>query len=363
MSTLRELRQQLGLSQTELATKTGLRQATISALENGHTRPHNSTIRAIAATLGVEVERVREALTEAGDPEVTTGDAIAQLERGWPFLAGLDADLRHGLAASLVAEWTHSSTALEGNTMSLGDTLFVLAEGLTVSGKSFREHQELHGHSQALGLMASWTRSRRPIQIGELHRLHHAVQTGTSIDSLAPVGRWKVEPNGTNAITSNGSSTWHDYALPQHVPALIESWVKALASLCRNPLLKGSRETKPPFPSDEVRRAALDAYTDAHLGFVSVHPYADGNGRLARLLANIPVLRAGLPPLLISATKRRDYLVLLGDYSIARGQPQPGEELVPESSERNALHNFFASCWQSTLDLVSDFHQRQADRS
>jgi len=54
-------------------------------------------------------------------------------------------------------------------------------------------------------------------------------------------------------------------------------WLKNLARACRNPLIKDGRHSHDP----HSRAAALDAYTDAHLGFVSIHPYAHGNGRMA----------------------------------------------------------------------------------
>jgi Fic family protein len=241
----------------------------------------------------------------------------------------------------------------------VGDTLFVLTEGLTISGKSLREHQELHGHAQALGLMAGWVRARQSVRVEHLHQLHRAVQTGTVIDALAPVGSWKIEPNGTTAMTTSGRTQWHDYAKPAHVPLLMEAWLKTLARTCRNPLLKTLRGRK---DDQRTRDAALDAYTTAHLGFVSVHPYADGNGRMARLLANIPILRAGLPPLLVGAAHRRDYLALLGDYSLRRGQPQPGEDLLQTGPEHEALRSFFLLQWQGTLDLVAEYQRRQAVR-
>ncbi len=366
MPSLRDLRQQSGLTQAELATRSSLRQATISALENGHTRPHPATVSALATALQAAPEQIRAALSVtlkvSGESPDEPTDAIAQMGRDWPFLEGLDPDLRSGLAASLVAEWTHSSTALEGNTISAGDTLFVLTEGLTVSGKSLREHQELHGHAQALSLMAAWARARRAIRVEHLHQLHRAVQTGTTIDAFAPVGRWKVEPNGTNAITTGGTTQWHEYAEPRHVPVLVATWLKSLATFCRHPLLKTATHSAEDGRDPARREAALDAYTDAHLGFVAIHPYADGNGRMARLLANVPLLRAGLPPLLIDAAGRRKYLTLLGDYTLARGQPAPGENLALPGHERDALRQLFATCWESTLERVADFHRRQARR-
>lgn len=65
------------------------------------------------------------------------------------FLDGLDADLRGALLAQLRDLWTHTSTALEGNTLTLGETAFVLAEGITISGKPLEDHREVVGHARA----------------------------------------------------------------------------------------------------------------------------------------------------------------------------------------------------------------------
>ncbi len=361
MKTLPELRREAGLSQADLAALAGLRQATISAIENRRSRPHRGTISALARALKTTEEVISQALTdyqEAAEEGRGGGDVDA-LRGDWPFLSGLDPDLRRGLAHSLVAEWTHTSTALEGNTISAGDTMFVLTEGLTVSGKSLREHQELYGHAQALRLMASWAGKGLPLRIEQLHELHRAVQTGAVIDIVAPVGRWKVEPNGTNVLSTDGATHWHEYAEPRHVPSLTKVWLDDLARACRRRVIA----SKTGVPDDADREALCDTYTDVHLGFVGIHPYADGNGRLARLLANLTLLRAGVPPLLLGVEQRREYLTLLGDYSIRRGQPAPGEDLVIAGPERDALHRFFAICWERTFELVIEFHDRQAIRS
>lgn len=362
MPDFRELRKQARLSQAELAIRSGIRQATISALENGRSSAHASTVLALATGLDLAAEVVRGALNQSLSP--LEASPVECIGHEWAFLEGLDADLRSGLAQSLVAEWTHSSTALEGNTITAGDTLFVLSEGLTISGKSLREHQELHGHAQALGLMTALAQARQTIRVEHLHQLHRAIMTGAVIDSLAPVGRWKVEPNGTNAITTGGTSQWHDYAQPKHVPFLIEAWIKLLAQICRSRSLRtaSGAGTSTSTGTGQLQDRLLDAYTDLHLGLTAIHPYADGNGRLARLLANLPILRAGQAPLLIALAKRRDYLTLLGDYTLARGRLQPAEDLVKPCPERDRLRTFFADQWRSTQALVADFQNRQASR-
>lgn len=355
MLTFKELRIRAQLSQAELAHQAGMRQASISAIENGQTQPQKSTREKLASALNCTPDELQQALrTQTHDPQLGN-EAISQFSKDWPFLAGLDSDLRKGLATSLVADWTHSSTALEGNTITLGDTLFVLTEGLTVSGKSLREHQEIHGHSQALALLANYTRSQKPLTISQLHELHRAVQTGAVIDAFAPIGKWKVEPNGTTAITSQGTSQWHDYAHPRDTPFLIQDFLQ---------LTTKAQQTLPPFsPNSQNTTSIVSAYTSVHLAFVAIHPYADGNGRLARLLANLPLLRAGWPPLLIPSNERRNYLTLLGDYSLSRGKPKQGEELNFSNPQFNAAQDFFQDCCQSSFNSLQSFHQKQQERN
>jgi len=264
---------------------------------------------------------------------------------GITFLAGLDRDLRAGLAAEIHALWSHTSTALEGNTLTLGDTAFVLQEGLTVSGKSLRDHQEVIGHARAIDLIYAIIDQRHAVTAEDLHQLHRAMQTEHVVDAFNPSGRWKVEPNGTTALQSSGASQWHDYARPEHVASLMAEWLDQLARM---------RKAGAPDP--------LDDYTDLHLGFTAIHPYADGNGRMARLLANIPIIERGEVPVLIPSERRRDYLIQMGDWSIACGAPVPDQPLVPRMAARTSLRDFFATVSQPARDLVAAYRQRQTGR-
>ena len=263
---------------------------------------------------------------------------------GIAFLAGLDRDLRQGLAAEMRALWTHHSTAIEGNTLTLGDTAFVLQEGLTVSGKSLKDHQEVMGHARAIDLVYAIIDQRRPVTVEDLHALHLSIQSERVFDAFAPLGRWKVEPNGTTALLSSNCQQWHDYAQPAHVSHLMTAWLTELNVL------------------RQQRRDPLDAYTDLHLGFAAIHPYADGNGRLTRLLANLPVIEGGEPPILVPQERRREYITRMGDWSIARGAPTPGEPLVPRIPERDALRAFFEDVAKPARTLVASYRSRQAAR-
>ncbi|NIP95922.1 MAG: Fic family protein, partial [Akkermansiaceae bacterium] len=87
-------------------------------------------------------------------------------------------------------------------TLTLGDTHFILEEGLTVSGKPIREHQEVIGHASAIGLM--YRALSDPLTENTLFDLHRAVQAEVTHDVYRPTGAWKVEPNGTYTIDAAG---------------------------------------------------------------------------------------------------------------------------------------------------------------
>ena len=188
------------------------------------------------------------------------------------FLAGLDADLRQSLLNQIRDAWTHNSTALEGNSLTLGDTKFVIEEGLTVAGKPVKDHQEVIGHAAAITQI--YNLLGRDVTADDLFALHRSVQAERVVDIYKPLGSWKVEPNGTYAVNENGTQVFVEYAAPEHVPALMAEVLDHV----------NATRVRPDDPG-----AAAPAYARIHAGFVSIHPFWDGNGRLARLLANVPL--------------------------------------------------------------------------
>ena len=158
------------------------------------------------------------------------------------FLEGLDTDLRVALLMSLRALWTHTSTALEGNTFTLGDTAFFLQEGLTVGGKSLREHEEIYGHAKAIDFVYDLVQTSGVLSEERIFALHTLVQTQTVSDVYAPVGAWKVEPNGTYAIGVDGKSFFLEYPTPLLVPRLMQRWLAWFGEIITQPC---TRENAP----------------------------------------------------------------------------------------------------------------------
>lgn len=264
------------------------------------------------------------------------------------FLRNLDNDIRTSLMAQIRVLWTHTSTAIEGNSLTLGDTAFVLQEGLTVSGKPLKDHQEVVGHARAVDVVYDLLKRGSEITEQDLFLLHKAVQTAVIVDVYRPVGAWKREPNGTFIIAPDGRTAFREYAAPGDVPGLMQEW---LSLLNRYSMGRGLSAND-----------ALDAYVKLHVSFVRIHPFFDGNGRMARLLSNIPVLGSGEPPVLIPQEERREYLQLLSDYESATGQTRPGQPLLPEPEKLEGFYQFCKRAWNASGDLVALARKQQQAR-
>lgn len=264
------------------------------------------------------------------------------------FLDGLDRDIRDALIAQLRNLWTHTSTAIEGNTLTLGETAFVIEEGLTISGKPLKDHQEVVGHARAIDLVYDLVRKDAAITEEDLFALHRAVQTESVVDIMRPVGAWKKEPNGTYFVTEEEKQVFIEYAAPEEVPGLMAQWMALLNS--------SSSET---LDQDQ----ALQAYVALHVSFVRIHPFFDGNGRMARLAANLPVLKSGFPPVIIPKEKRREYIRFLAEYEFAVGQAKSGGPLLPERERLKGFTAFCAESWQQSMCLVEQARKEQKKRA
>ena len=262
------------------------------------------------------------------------------------FYEGLTPDIRDQLLRQVAAVWTHDSTAIEGNTLTLGETVKVLELGLTISGKPLREHQEVYGHARAIDLIYRMIQQPKVTQ-EDLFALHCAVMPPSPIDAQNPVGAWKQSYNGTTGV-ANGQSIYMEYADPLDVPTLMKRWFMDF-----NALLDKARR-----PAD-----AIATYVRAHIGFVRIHPFFDGNGRVARLVANIPVLRGGHPPIIVHIERRSDYIDLLWEYQNTVGKIQYNDPLMPEHPCIERFKVLLNEEWSRTLNQVETARKRERERS
>ena len=180
-------------------------------------------------------------------------------------------------------ELTYTSNAIEGNTLTRQETALVVEKGLTVEGKSLREHLEATNHAEALELVSKLSqKSRQKIVEADILKLHRLILQKVDDDNAGRYRRVAVRIAGTEAVVLPN---------PIKVPDLMKQFVKWLIR---------SRSEHP------VKVAA-----EAHFKLVSIHPFVDGNGRTARLLMNLLLIQAGYPPALIKKEERRVYIAAI----------------------------------------------------
>jgi len=136
------------------------------------------------------------------------------------FLNGFNRDLRMSLLIQLRNLWTQTSTAIEGNTLTRGETAFVLEEEVTISGKPFKDHEEVVGYARAMDLICDCLQEEREFNKEDLLALHKAVQTEVVVDVYKPVGSWKKEPNSTVGVIYNKQVIF-EYGRPSDIPWLM----------------------------------------------------------------------------------------------------------------------------------------------
>lgn len=181
------------------------------------------------------------------------------------------------LREQLVIEWTYNSNAIEGNTMTLRETKMVLEEGVTIGGKLLREHLEVINHKEAIEFVESLVQSQEPISERDLKDIHTLILRKID-DHYA--GRYR---DIQVRITGSKHTPPDSFHLSQMMSEFTEKYL-----------------THP--EGHPVEQAAL-----AHFHLVSIHPFVDGNGRTARLLMNLILMKNGFPPAVILKNDRKKY--------------------------------------------------------
>jgi Fic family protein len=266
------------------------------------------------------------------------------------FYDHLDPDIKTILLAQIRNVWTHNSTSLEGNSLTLDETDFILEEGLTIQGKPIKDHNDIYGHAKAIELIYELLNTPpKPITRQDIFKLHETVMTERIRDVDQPVGNWKRQANFTTYVGADNKQAWREYPSPSNIDGLMSQWLNNLnASLAQ------------PHTSQE----AVGAYGDLHLSFVTIHPFFDGNGRMARLLANLPVLKSGFPPIVVPQEDRYQYKRVLSAYQNTIPDLAGLSDLkqLPENSEK---HDFLVLCkdyWNDTIELLDKAKKMQAKR-
>jgi len=187
--------------------------------------------------------------------------------------------------------FTYSSNALEGNSLTESETKVIIEDGLTIGGKTIREHFEVLGHSEAYTYLNTLTKKKiiTESNILELHRLFYY-----RIDAKK-AGKYRKQQ-----VYISGT----DYLPPKHkeIPDLMKEFVLSIPDLIKT-----------------LHPVTLAA--KLHERIATIHPFIDGNGRTARLIMNLSLLQNGYPIIIIPPILRNDYIASIRLANIGNIEP------------------------------------------
>lgn len=190
------------------------------------------------------------------------------------------------LREHLLIEWTYNSNAIEGNTLTIYETKVVL-EGITIGGKTLREHLEVINHRDAILYVEEIVRKNEPFSEWQIRNIHRLVLSKIDDENAGVYRKVDVRIGGAKHIPPGF------YDLPGEMQGLM-AWYEDPGSILH-----------------PVERAAL-----LHSKFVNIHPFIDGNGRTSRLLLNLELMKYGYPPIVIRKESRFQYYEALDKAAI-----------------------------------------------
>ena len=185
----------------------------------------------------------------------------------------------------LKTELAYTSNAIEGNTLTRKETQLVIEENLTSSSKPLKNYIEAVNHSKAFSKIIELIDTGAAINEKVILEIHKIILTGLDDNNAGFYRNCPVRISGSNVIMPN----------PMKVPQLMSEFFK---------WLEKNIDNEP------------DSAIMAHLKFVSIHPFTDGNGRCARLLMNLLLLKYNYAPIIIRPTDRKKYLSVIENYQL-----------------------------------------------
>jgi Fic family protein/DNA-binding XRE family transcriptional regulator len=292
---LKNAREQKGLKTREVAQLLGIDQALISKFENGSRKPTKDQVVKLASLLGIDFETLMVAwlkekiLYEIGQDEFALKainmvreeieNSYVAIKKTLPenlisIIVEIDAlkdkldKFRqfdsYRIAQALELEYTFESNRIEGNTLTLRETDLVINEGLTISGKSMREHLEAINHQEAIGYIKHLIEKNNSLNEREVLSIHNLILRGIMPEDA---GRYRR----------------------------VQVMIKGSAFMPPQPFLV-SKEMEDFFIWYETHKNSLHPIVlaaELHERLVTIHPFIDGNGRTSRLVMNLILLQNG----------------------------------------------------------------------
>ena len=266
---------------------------------------------------------------------------IENLYKEWMSLQPITSDVQNKIDQKFMLEFNYNSNHIEGNTLTYGQTELLLMFGKVDGDAKMHDLEEMKAHNVGLKMMQEEAQATdRPLTeyfIRELHRIllredytvRKDLPDGNITTYTVHAGRYKTRPN--SVITATGER--FEYASPEETPALMSDLVEWYNNTVE---------------SGEL--SALELASLFHYRYIRIHPFEDGNGRIARLLVNFILLRAGYPMIIVRSNDKDKYLTALNNSDINVGFV-PADGAHAELAQIQPFVEYMKRCLERALDI------------
>ncbi|MEZ4847669.1 MAG: Fic family protein [Bacteroidia bacterium] len=220
---------------------------------------------------------------------------IDELKEELDGLRPLREDRLNKLIQKLKLDWNYHSNSIEGNTLTKSETKSFILWGITAKGKPFRDYVEMKGHNDALNKLYEIVNQGVKITENLIKEFHKLILVEPYSDKEAEInpGEWKKFPN--YLYSPMGERI--DFVAPEDVPQRMNALINWLNNHIDPPKRKRKKYDLHP----------LLIAAGFHAEFLRIHPFGDGNGRMARILTNLILMLCGYTPVIIKLDTRNDY--------------------------------------------------------
>jgi Fic family protein len=251
---------------------------------------------------------------------------INKLKLGLDELQPMSLENEKKLWNKIRLDWNFNSNHIEGNTLTYGETQLLLMFDKTTGDHELREYDEMKAHDVAIHMVKEWAKDKaRDLSENDIRELNKIILVqaywkdaitpdGQSTRRQIKVGEYKEYPNSVRQ--KNGEI--FEYASPFETPhkmADLMQWYR----------------------NNEIQHPLIFA-SQFHYDFIRIHPFDDGNGRIARLLVNYVLMKFDYPPIVIKSSEKEKYLTALNKADVG---------------DLNAFHEYMADQLISSLEMAT----------
>ncbi len=268
-------------------------------------------------------------------------DTIEGLFAEWQRLQPLNASYQAVLDRKFMLEFNYNSNHMEGNTLTYGQTEFLLLFGRVVENANMRDLEEMKASNVCLEMIKEEARDREhhltEYFIRTLHKtmlrddysVSVQMPDGRSMEYTIHAGCYKTRPNSVKTKTG----VIFEYASPEETPALMADLLQW-------------------YNTEEVaeRLSPIELAALFHYRFIRIHPFEDGNGRISRLIVNYILARHGYPMIVIKSDDKDNYLEALNRCDIVTG-PVPSVGANATSDQIIPFTDYLSQCLVNSLHI------------